>query len=725
MSRPAARLAWYRFRTTFHRRWSDYFALVVLIGLMGGLAMGSVAAGRRTESSFSVYWSSINPPDLIGATGVLNPQVGSDTGYDPAIVHAIAHLPHVRRVESQSGIDFLPLQRDGAPLDAPDFYTPAAGNGYGSVNGLFFDMGRVSVTKGRMADPSHADELMLSAPGAAALGVHVGSVLPVGIYTNAQTELPGFGTARVKPYLVVDEKVVGIAVFPGTVIEDAADADSAPNNLFTPALTRRLLSCCVNYTESGIEVEGGAGNLSKVAAEVAHVLPKGFPPMAETGPDARGKAQRALKPEGLALGVFGGIVGLAVLLIAGQLLGRQFRRTAEERQVMRALGAGPVMTAADGLLGVGAAVILGALLAAAVAVGLSPLAPLGPVAPIYPYRGVSFDWTVLGLGVLGLAVALSAIALVIGYRDAEPGSGRRARWKPGGTSPLVTAAGRAGLPAPGVMGLRFALKAGVGRESVPVRSAILGAMTAVMVIVASVTFGSSLNSLVSHPSLYGWNWDYALIAGADIPARQVTTLLDGDRYVSQWAGIYTASLNIDGESVPVIGESPNATVQPPVLSGHGLESADQVVLGALTLAELHKRVGDTVTESGGLRLPVKLRIVGTAAMPTLGSTGGAHLEIGTGALLSYRLLSAVQRNPFNSVPGPNAVLVRLRGGLPRGAGVAVTAADRRRHLEQGQFWRRGVRSAASGRDRQLPVARRHAALPGGRDSGSAPSRRSR
>jgi hypothetical protein len=44
---------------------------------------------------------------------------------------------------------------------------------------------------------------------------------------------------------------------------------------------------------------------------------------------------------------------------------------------------------------------------------------------------------------------------------------------------------------------------------VPVRSALLGAVLAVAVVVATVTFGSSLGTLDSHPALYGWNWTYA------------------------------------------------------------------------------------------------------------------------------------------------------------------------------------------------------------------------
>jgi hypothetical protein len=37
-------VAWYRFAATFGRKRSAYLTLVLLIGLLGGVAMGSVAA---------------------------------------------------------------------------------------------------------------------------------------------------------------------------------------------------------------------------------------------------------------------------------------------------------------------------------------------------------------------------------------------------------------------------------------------------------------------------------------------------------------------------------------------------------------------------------------------------------------------------------------------------------------------------------------------------------
>jgi len=119
--------------------------------------------------------------------------------------------------------------------------------------------------------------------------------------------------------------------------------------------------------------------------------------------------------------------------------------------------------------------------------------------------------------------------------------------------------------------------------------------------------------------------------------------------------------------VPVIGESPGAAVQPPVLSGHDLEDVDQVVFGAITLAQLHKQVGDTVSVSSGTGAATQLRIVGTATMPTIGGPG-PHLEMGTGAVLPDRLIPAALKNPFNDpTPGPESVFVNLRPDANRAA----------------------------------------------------------
>src|SRR5277367_2178234 len=144
------------------------------------------------------------------------------------------------------------------------------------------------------------------------------------------------------------------------------------------------------------------------------------------------------------------------------------------------------------LLGPVAAVIIGSLLAVGVAFSLSPLAPIGPVRAVYPDGGFAFDWPVLGYGVLLLLVLLGAIAFGVALRRTRrPSKSARVL-----SAPLGSRAGRLasdlGLPVTAVVGIRFALEPPVDRDAAPVRSALLGAMLAVMIVVTTLTFGSSL-----------------------------------------------------------------------------------------------------------------------------------------------------------------------------------------------------------------------------------------
>ena len=119
MRASATRVVWYRSRTTFARRRGAYLGLVVLIGLIGGIAMGSIAAARRTQSSYPAFLASTNASDLTMSTyGIVNDSAASN--YSPMLTREIAHLPDVKRVESWVGAEVAPLEPDGAPnLTAP------------------------------------------------------------------------------------------------------------------------------------------------------------------------------------------------------------------------------------------------------------------------------------------------------------------------------------------------------------------------------------------------------------------------------------------------------------------------------------------------------------------------------------------------------------------------------------------------------------------------------
>ena len=225
---------------------------------------------------------------------------------------------------------------------------------------------------------------MTSAADARRFGWHVGAVVPFGFYTNAQAMTPGFGTSSVAPHLRVNAKLVGLARGSGDVVVDDVDGGLSAGAQFTPALTKRLLSCCVTVSGVGVQLDGGSRDVSAAEAEIDRASGPGRVPTYTVTSIVETKAERAIKPESIALAVFGGIVAFAALLIVGQVIGRQLHRDADDLDVLRALGASPAMTTSDGLVGVVGAVVVGSLLAVAVAIGLSPLAPLGPAPLVHP-----------------------------------------------------------------------------------------------------------------------------------------------------------------------------------------------------------------------------------------------------------------------------------------------------------------------------------------------------
>ena len=122
---------------------------MLLVGLVGGLAMASLAAARRTQSSFPAYLASTNPSDMGLATSVYDPSSGSP-GYDPKIVREIARLPHVKQVESWAGLNVVPLGPNGAPAQLGG----SEGGGSGSVDGLYFDQDRFTSTRAASRIPN-------------------------------------------------------------------------------------------------------------------------------------------------------------------------------------------------------------------------------------------------------------------------------------------------------------------------------------------------------------------------------------------------------------------------------------------------------------------------------------------------------------------------------------------------------------------------------------------
>jgi hypothetical protein len=160
---------------------------------------------------------------------------------------------------------------------------------------------------------------------------------------------------------------------------------------------------------------------------------------------------------------------------------------------------------------------------------------------------------------------------------------------------------------------------------------------AVSVLTATIIFGTSLTTLISQPSLYGWDFNYALFSTdgyGPLPSQFVRPILAKHPDLIT-TGAYFGTLELDGQAVPLIASPAGSPMQPPLLSGHPMANQGELLLGSATLASLHRNVGDTVVLSGGNIASVSLKIVGTAIVPTIGETLGTHPSMSTGAFVPH------------------------------------------------------------------------------------------
>jgi hypothetical protein len=264
MNAHVARVAWYRLRAGISRRWTGYLSLVLLIALVGGLALASLAGAQRTESSFSTYLASTNPSTI----GVISrydvPSLGLDTGYDARLAREIAHLPFVERTTTSIIVDanidlngIVGVHPHVKPGEGPATFI-------GSTNGEFSSMDKISLVAGRMANPARADEVVMNVGAAQEGGLHIGSVVKIPFYTDAQVNSPN----SAKPALIATVRVVGEFVASRDVLESDINALGSSAVIFSQALTRELAPKFATGTETYLQLAGGDANAKRVLAEI-------------------------------------------------------------------------------------------------------------------------------------------------------------------------------------------------------------------------------------------------------------------------------------------------------------------------------------------------------------------------------------------------------------------------------------------------------------------------
>jgi putative ABC transport system permease protein len=644
----------YRFLRYLRKGWATYLAVVLIIGGIGGAALGSLVIARETQTSYATLLNRSNPAQL------------NVTIFAPNLVSRLASLPGVAHVEgSLYSMAAFPLNAKGTA------YIPAgfqSGNvtPLGSIGGEYFNQDRVSVVAGRMPDPTKANEFVATAAAEHLLHWHVGQRIEMGLYedNNDDSTSP---TALKHPVEKFEADLVGTVVFYDDVTQD--EVDRYPTwLLFTPAATAPL-NKGDQYVDYALRLRAGV-SVNRVEEEFVKAVPPNVTyTLHETSID-ESQVNSSVRPEALAFGVFGILVLISTLLVALQLIARQLRASRDEQEVLRALGAKRWSIIIDAVSGSLSACAVGALVALVVAFVLSPLAPIGPVGPLLGDR-LHFNLQVLIPGVAILVVGSMLGALLLALRLA-PGRRSNATYGVASSPVLIRAGTNLGLPPSAVAGLHFAFESGRGRRSSPVRSVLVGVALAVTLIGTTLTFGAGLATLVSRPALYGWDWNYALTTTGGGVAPQSLASLTKSPYVAAWSGVTFADAEINGHTVPVMLQDSNAKVSPPILTGHEVRATNQIVVGDATLAALHEHVGERVTLSYGSKAqapaylpPRKVTIVGTATFPAIGRSQVLHTSLGSGAVIDAGVITKGLRADLLSnliVSDIDMVLVRMRSG---------------------------------------------------------------
>lgn len=641
-------VAWYCARAELRRRWRAWLSVAVLVGVGGGLAMGSLAAARRTDTAYPRFLEQARPPDL-----VLDPDLGADSA---RFLDAVEQLPAVVDRTDAQAVAMVRLA--GGRLDLDDFGTTIA-----SVDGeRFYERDRVHVVEGRMPDPERTDEVLVSHT-VAAEGLAVGDRVTYGVL-DVQEAFEALDRGRSEftaddALRVVEVEVTGIGIFPELAVTEEALAPDVV--LVTPALFRELPGEAGLWSRAGLHLEPGVdtGTVQREIEELAATY--GGDTFFEDRGDITDRAQRSLRPYVLALTGLGIAGAVFVALLATQLVRRMVGHADADRRVLVALSAGPRLVQAVTALPAAVAATIAVGVAFVVQAGVSVGTPVGPVRSIEPNPGLHLDGVVAAPGALLLLAVCSVPALTAARRP------RPARVPAGA---LTTWATHAGAPLPLLLGIGRATGLGDRGRRRTARSGLAAVALAITMLIAVATFAASLAHLVDHPEVHGWNADVGLLGAGGYGSFDLAAAAEVEGVQSITGGVF-ANVGIEDTSVPGVGLVPlRGDLLPPVLEGRAPQAPGEIAVGRATLAEIGARVGDVVDVRTPGDEPTAMTIVGTTVLPGLGPIDNDRPALGNGAFIVF---------PPDSIGEAtwSLILADLAPGADRGAVVddLVRAAD--------------------------------------------------
>jgi hypothetical protein len=611
-------------RAELRRRWRALVALGVLAGTVGAVVVGTGVVGRRTSTAYARLTRASRAPDVTvidaGGRGVADRSLALPEVRAAWVGQAFVGRLEGRLSDRPASLHYLAVV--AGPPPRPDEFRPL-------------------VARGRPYRSTSRDEVVVTESFARDARVRIGDRLPLKLLTTQEVGQfdTGFGEPD-GPRLTL--RITGIARVVG-------GPDVLPNVFGSPALARSMTPEVTAFRFAFVSLRAGASTrgftegVTRLDQSTARnpAFEEFAAQVVELSQTRRAvDATRGALVFGLA--VFAGLIGLAGLLALVQSFLRHFAAGAEDQRIEAALGLGPweraTARALAALLAVGVAVavtVAGALAAARIE-------PLSSLQRYEPHPGTAVNVALTALGALAVAV-ITLLVVLLTARQVP----RRARSRPSALAQQATALGAS---PPVAVGMRLALEPGRGRTSVPVRTALAGAVVGIAGVVAAATVAVNLERLATTPSRWGWNADFGI---ADVKPPLLERLRSDTR-VAALTVLVGAPVQLQGRQVPAYAEArEKGALGWTLLAGHSPARADEVTVGARAASESGVGPGDSITLVAPRRpAAVRFEVVGIGLGPTISAQA-----LGSDVLLTGAGLARVQQ----SEPTREA-LVRARTG---------------------------------------------------------------
>jgi hypothetical protein len=592
--------AWLRLELPRRRR--SLAVLALLVALASGTVLAAVAGARREASVVERLTARTKPSTV---------SVYSNTpNFDWAKVRA---MPGVEALTTFL-LDYA-YAYEGLP-DGVGGFPPADSETLHSIETYV-------VYEGRVFDPARADEVVVTRQFVKEQHKGVGDTVMLDLPTPAELAA-GSGSGPdgqfTGPHLRMH--IVGVVTSsffsdepgaPGFVQMSPGVVARYPANTLGPTDDPRNL---FNFVSAVVRLRGGEAAIPAFSAQLKASFPEASLEITDNVEQFR-QAQRHIRFLARCLLAFAGAAFVASLFLIGQSVARYATASSSELGVLRATGMTPGQVAAASSAAVTLAGVVGAAGGVAAAYGASALFPLGIVDLLEPAPGWSADWVVFSIGSATVIALITGAALAAAWI-----TGATARRDGRARRPAVAAwTARAGLSVPVVVGTRFALEAGRGRTSVPVRPALIGAITGVLGVLAAFTFARGVGDSLDHRERFGQTVALQSYLGAEgqdyLPADKIVATVAANPDVAGINDTRQAIATHPGSAGTIVLYTHAAgTRSTPValLDGRLPSAPDEVALAPTSLALVHADVGDRV-ELTGDRSARTFLITGKTLMP--------------------------------------------------------------------------------------------------------------